>query len=748
MPDDAAARQDLPTPAEPVLAEAGDPGALRDTGDAARDRRDWGAAEEAYRAYLNIEAGDAALWVQLGHALKEQGKLAEAEAAYSQAARLAPGEADTQLQLGHLHKLAGRRPQALAAYAEALRLAPLRAAHDEMVALDDAAMAALLLQAWSARKPADCSYLEITDLFVYLHDHRTVSGIQRVQLGLVAHVLALPVAARERTAFVIRQGERPELLLLEEARVAALVQHASGAEVERATLDRLLEAAKRGATTAQLRAGQCLLVLGAFWVGGSVAPAYAAAKAAGASIGCYIYDLIPATHPEFCDAGLVVDFTRALAEGLAFFDFLLAISEYTAAEMRRWLAAQGLPPIPVEAVPLAHDFRLPGQVVAPAPARWPSAIAALQGRDYVLCVCTIEARKNHAYLFQLWRQLMQQGIEPPELVLVGRFGWRVADLYAQLKATGFLGGRIRVLHDLADAELATLYRHCRFTIFPSFVEGWGLPVGESLTHGKACIASNTSSLPEVGGDLVDYIDPLNLHTGLAAVRRYLEDPAALAEREAEIRTHFQPRGWAEVGEAFFAAARRLQPTTPRPVPVPLLPQGAVFRPATLVARDVAPGDANQPLRLVLASGWSAPDIAGAGSDSAAGAAVLRFGTNAAPGAPLLVFLRLMVRDAAPGVVLRVVPTLGAACQVEPARPRPGLAGPSRSLDLRVTAAADSAGVVELSLEVLTAPGARKARLSARFYLQRLAHVATDNLLARQELTEALLLESEDQRRAG
>jgi tetratricopeptide (TPR) repeat protein len=732
MPDDTIAEQ-------PPPAEAGDPGACRDAGDAARDRRDWAAAEQGYRAYLAAEPTDAAIWVQLGHALKEQGLLAEAECAYGQAALLAPGEADTQLQLGHLHKMAGRRPQALAAYAEALRLAPLRAAHDEMVALDDAAMAALLLAAWSARKPADCSYLEITDLFVYLHDHRTVSGIQRVQLGLVAHVLALPAAERERYAFVIRQGEQPDLLLLEEARVAALVQHASGPEVERLTLDRLLEAARRGAGRAVPQPGQCLLVLGAFWVGGSVVPAYSAAKAAGASIGCYIYDLIPATHPEYCDASLVVDFTRALAEGLAFFDFLLAISDYSAGEVRRWMAAQGLPAIPVEAVPLAHDFRLPGQAVQPAPARWPSAIAALRGCDYVLCVCTIEARKNHAYLFQLWRHLMQQGVEMPELVLVGRFGWRVADLYAQFKATGFLGGRIRVLHDLADAELATLYRHCRFTIFPSFVEGWGLPVGESLTNGKVCIASNTSSLPEVGGDLVDYIDPLNLHTGIAAVRRYVEDPGALALREAEIRTRFAPRGWAEVGEAFFAAARRLQAAPPRTAPVPLLRQGELFRIAALADREVTPTQAAQPLRLVLAGGWLAPSARGAAADARNCPALLRFSTDAAPGAPLLLFLRLRAQDAMPGTLLRVAPTLGEPKGVPLGKPRLGLAS---ALSLRLRATADAQGVVEIALTLEAPPGARKPRLAPRLVLQSLAYAAADNLPARLELMETLLLESD------
>ena len=732
----------MPEDATPPDAGHPDPAALRDAGDAARDRQDWAAAEAAYAGYLAAEPADAAIWVQLGHALKEQGNYPGAERAYRQAATLQPQDADTQLQIGHLLKLAGRPADALAAYGAALRLAPLQAAYDEMVALGDAAMAALLLAEWSSRKPADCLYLEVTDLFVYLHDHRTVSGIQRVQLGLVAHVLALPAAEQERHAFVMREAEQPELWLLETSRVAALVHYAAGPQVERATLDRLLEAARKAARPAQPRPGQALLVLGAFWVGGSVAPAYARAKAAGLSIGCYIYDLIPVTHPEFCDAGLVADFTRALAEGMAFFDFLLAISEHSAQEMRRWLARQGLPGIPVEAVPLAHDFRLLGQVAAPPAARWPSGIAALQGRDYVLCVCTVEARKNHAYLFQLWRELLAQGVAMPDLVLVGRFGWRVADLYAQMQATGFLGGRIRLLHDLADAELATLYQHCLFSIFPSFVEGWGLPVGESLTYGKVCVASNTSSLPEVGGDLVDYLDPLNLHSGVAVVRRFVTDRAALAEREAEIRARFQPRGWAEVGQRFFAAARRLAAAAPRPAPVPRLLQGEVFRPAELADRSQPPADASRPLRLLLAQGWLAPNPAGVAADPGEEAALLRFATDAAPGAAVQLFLRLRVEEAGPTTVLRLAPTLAAAREVLPGKARAGLAGPGRNLNLRVQARADAAGVVELALSLPVPPGEKPPRRQPRLLLQSLAHAAADNLAARLELLEALLLDSE------
>ncbi len=62
-----------------------------------------------------------------------------------------------------------------------------------------------------------------------------------------------------------------------------------------------------------------------------------------------------------------------------------------------------------------------------------------------------------------------------------------------------------------------------FSVFPSFEEGWGLPVGESLIFGRPCLASNASSVPEVGGEFVDYIDPFNTNDGYEKISRFIED---------------------------------------------------------------------------------------------------------------------------------------------------------------------------------------------------------------------------------
>jgi glycosyltransferase involved in cell wall biosynthesis len=106
---------------------------------------------------------------------------------------------------------------------------------------------------------------------------------------------------------------------------------------------------------------------------------------------------------------------------------------------------------------------------------------------------------------------------------------------------------------LSDAELQQAYRSCLFTVFPSLSEGWGLPIAESLAHGKFCVASNRTSIPEAGGDLVDYFDPLNEDDALAKIERPLIDPGYLAAREAQLRAEYRLRTWGDCVRALIRA---------------------------------------------------------------------------------------------------------------------------------------------------------------------------------------------------
>jgi glycosyltransferase involved in cell wall biosynthesis len=125
-------------------------------------------------------------------------------------------------------------------------------------------------------------------------------------------------------------------------------------------------------------------------------------------------------------------------------------------------------------------------------------------------------------------------------------------LLADLDASKYLNGKIILLRGLTDAELQRAYDSCLFTVFPSLCEGWGLPIAESLAHGKFCVASSRSSIPEVAGSLIDYFDPTNEKDALAKIERPLIDPAYLAEREARLRLEYRPRTWADCAHALIA----------------------------------------------------------------------------------------------------------------------------------------------------------------------------------------------------
>jgi glycosyltransferase involved in cell wall biosynthesis len=180
--------------------------------------------------------------------------------------------------------------------------------------------------------------------------------------------------------------------------------------------------------------------------------------------------------------------------------------------------------------------------------------------SYVLFVSTVEVRKNHALLFSVWRKLedevragVRDAASVPILVFAGRVGWLVSDLLGQLENTHWLHGKVRLIPDPSDAELRALYRGCLFTAFPSWFEGWGLPVSESLAFGKPCLASCATALPEAGGDLCRYFDPGDVASAHQAIAALLDTPGALAAWEDRVRREFRPVPWSATAAAVLEA---------------------------------------------------------------------------------------------------------------------------------------------------------------------------------------------------
>ena len=190
-----------------------------------------------------------------------------------------------------------------------------------------------------------------------------------------------------------------------------------------------------------VRPGDIFLTIGAFWGVSGVGLLLQELKNCGVIIGVLIHDVISVTDPEYFDVRDTRIFVKGLVEALTFADFMLTTSEYNKASVIAHMAARNLQPLPVHVVPLAHELSIRGTDRSPDL----RLVAGITETDYVLCVGTIEVRKNPTYLFNIWRLMVRAGrANVPTLVFVGRRGWLVQDFMEQLKACNYLDGRIVV----------------------------------------------------------------------------------------------------------------------------------------------------------------------------------------------------------------------------------------------------------------------------------------------------------------
>jgi glycosyltransferase involved in cell wall biosynthesis len=266
-----------------------------------------------------------------------------------------------------------------------------------------------------------------------------------------------------------------------------------------------------------------------------------------------VHDIICILFPHFIVPRLVGTLTDYFAELAQLADHAMCNSQAT---RRDWLAYCGGLGVdmPAHVFPLGCDLPEEG-----AQAELP---AALQGKRFALFVSTIEPRKNHRMLYEAWDRCMRSKTvdrERDRLVFVGRRGWAVDDLMRELAANPATRDTILVLNHVPDALLGTLYRHCALVLFPSFYEGYGIPVAEALNHGKPCISSDAGSLPEIGGDLVLRLDPKDTLRWAQAIARYLTSAEELAAWGERIRTQHRPVTWDDAASRFFGTIKEVVP---------------------------------------------------------------------------------------------------------------------------------------------------------------------------------------------
>lgn len=227
-------------------------------------------------------------------------------------------------------------------------------------------------------------------------------------------------------------------------------------------------------------------------------------KSEGVGIVSVIYDLIPLTHPQFCDEGLVrvfdhwFDWIARTADG--FMAISRTISSQVQSEVLYRLGYE-------EAQKRWHGhFHLGSELdlAHPSAQLLPSLVEAFRTPSPVyLMVSTIEPRKNHVYLLDAFELLWQQGSEA-RLCIIGKIGWKCEDLVRRIKQHPEWNKRLFMFNKVDDSSLEYAYAHARALVFPSYVEGFGLPLVEAMQRGLPTFASDIPVFREIGGEFSAY----------------------------------------------------------------------------------------------------------------------------------------------------------------------------------------------------------------------------------------------------
>ena len=215
----------------------------------------------------------------------------------------------------------------------------------------------------------------------------------------------------------------------------------------------------------------------------------------------FIHDLIPIDYPEYSHPREKRLHALRLENTLRHSAAIIVNSRCTEGGVRRFASENNMPTPPIIVAPLGYKLPNPTQASDSDP-----HIKS----PYFLFLGTIEARKIHLLLLNLWRDLAHRlGAETPKLVIAGRRGWECEQVLDLLDRCEAIRPHVIELNDANDHAIAALIRGSRALLLPSFAEGFGMPVQEALALGTPVICSPLPAIREFAGDIPDYAEPLD-----------------------------------------------------------------------------------------------------------------------------------------------------------------------------------------------------------------------------------------------
>jgi len=247
----------------------------------------------------------------------------------------------------------------------------------------------------------------------------------------------------------------------------------------------------------------------------------------------FVHDLIPLKYPEFCRAGEALRHSARMNAVLQNAHGVIVNSAATLVELETYARANGLPMKP-SVVALLAPAQLPHCNERALPLRYP----------YFVVLGTIEPRKNHWMLLQLWRQMVERlGNDAPRLVIIGQRGWMCSNVVDMLEHCEILKGFVYEQSACSDEELASWLVHARALLFPTFAEGYGMPLAEALNLSVPVIASDLPVFREFAQDIPEYVDPMDGRRWAELIAEYAAEKSDVREAQLQRMLAFEAPTW-------------------------------------------------------------------------------------------------------------------------------------------------------------------------------------------------------------
>lgn len=272
-----------------------------------------------------------------------------------------------------------------------------------------------------------------------------------------------------------------------------------------------------------------------------------------------VHDLIPVTHPEYVRPGDEAKHVQRMKTVLNSASAVVYNSAHTERMMNSFAMAQDMKPAHGIVSLLGVEEKFKKEKVHA------TGLPPVGGDPYFVVVGTIEPRKNHLLLLNLWRSLVERhGAKAPKLVIVGRRGWENENIIDVIERCGNLKQHLIECNRLPDWQLTRLLSGARAVLFPSFAEGYGLPLAEALSLGVPVICSNLEVFQDIAGNVPYYLDPIDGMSWLKVIEDFAQPDSSLRQAQMARIGSFTRPTW----QQHFEAVDELIAAVAQPRPAP------------------------------------------------------------------------------------------------------------------------------------------------------------------------------------